>query len=124
MDTTLAQRATGFLQMTAAGQVRAAYDRFVAEDFVHHNAWFKSDRASLLLAMEQSAEAEPNKAFAIKQVIAEGDRVAVYSHLQRMEAGKEYAVMHILRFDNGKIVEMWDMGQEIPPDSPNILGMF
>jgi predicted SnoaL-like aldol condensation-catalyzing enzyme len=34
------------------------------------------------------------------------------------------AVVHILRFEGGKIVEMWDVGQEIPKDSPNALGVF
>ena len=37
---------------------------------------------------------------------------------------QEYAVVHILRFDGAKIAEMWDIGQEIPKDSPNALGMF
>jgi hypothetical protein len=32
--------------------------------------------------------------------------------------------VHILRFERGRIVEMWDLGQEIPEDSPNALGMF
>ena len=25
---------------------------------------------------------------------------------------------------DGRIVELWDLGQEIPGDSPNALGMF
>jgi hypothetical protein len=32
--------------------------------------------------------------------------------------------VHILRFENSRIAEMWDIAQEIPPDSPNALGMF
>jgi predicted SnoaL-like aldol condensation-catalyzing enzyme len=31
-------------------------------------------------------------------------------------------VVHIFRFQNGKIIEMWDVGQEIPHDSPNVDG--
>ena len=115
--------ATEFLQMCARGDVRDAYDRYVSPDFVHHNAYFPGDRESLLLAMEQSAQAEPNKAFDIKQVIEGSDRVAVLSHLRRVE-GQEYAVVHIARFDGDKIVELWDLGQEVPKDSPNALGMF
>lgn len=118
-----ADSATEFLRMCARGEVRAAYDRFVAPDFVHHNAWFPGDRESLLLAMEQSAAAEPNKSFEPRQVVDGGDRVAVLSHLTRA-AGQEYAVVHIARFEGGKIVELWDLGQEIPQDSPNALGMF
>ncbi len=121
---THAEIATEFLRMCARGDVRAAYDRHVAADFVHHNAWFPGDRESLLLAMEQSAAAEPNKSFEPKQVVDGGDRVAVLSHLKRAGADLEYAVVHIARFEGGKIVELWDLGQEIPKDSPNALGMF
>jgi predicted SnoaL-like aldol condensation-catalyzing enzyme len=116
--------ATEFLAMAAAGKVREAYERHVADAFTHHNAWFPGDRESLLVAMEQSAQAEPNKSFVVKQVIASGDRVAVLSHLQRAATDQAYAVVHILRFEGSMIVEMWDVGQEIPKDSPNALGMF
>ena len=110
-------RATSFLQMCSEGAVRPA--------FVHHNAWFPGDRESLLQAMEQSAASEPTKSFEVKQVIDGGDRVAVLSHLKRANGHAEYAVVHIARFDgDGRIVELWDLGQEIPGDSPNALGMF
>lgn len=116
--------ATEFLAMAASGSVREAYARHVADSFTHHNAYFPGDRESLLVAMEQSATSEPNKSFTVKQVIDSGDRVAVLSHLRRAQANREYAVVHILRFEDSKIVEMWDIGQEIPKDSPNALGMF
>lgn len=116
--------ASEFLRMCARGEVREAYARFVADDFVHHNAWFAGDRESLLLAMEQSAAAEPNKSFEVKQVIDGGDRVAVLSHLKRASVDVEYAVVHIVRIEGGRIVELWDVGQEIPKDSANANGMF
>ena len=34
------------------------------------------------------------------------------------------AVVHFFRFEKGRIAEMWDVGQEIPSDSPNENGMF
>ncbi len=116
--------AVEFLSMCASGNVQEAYDRHVADSFKHHNAYFPGDRQSLLAGMEQSAKAEPNKSFTPKQTIETNDRVAVLSHLSRQQADVDIAVVHILRFENGKIVEMWDVGQEIPKDSPNELGMF
>jgi len=116
--------ATTFLRMCSRGQVREAYERYVSAGFVHHNAWFPGDRQSLLEAMERSAAAEPNKSFEVKQVIDGGDRVAVLSHLVRAGAGAEYAVVHIARIAGGKIVELWDVAQEIPRESPNARGMF
>ena len=113
-----------FLSMCASGEVREAYARYVADDFRHHNAYFPADRESLLLGMEQSARVEPNKSFTVKQTIESGDRVAVLSHLRREQVDVDIAVVHILRFSGGRIVEMWDVGQVIPKDSPNGLGMF
>ena len=122
--TSHADIATSFLRMCARGEVRDAYDRYVSQDFVHHNAWFAGDRESLLRAMEESVAKEPNKSFEVRQVIDGGDKVAVLSHLKRVDANLEYAVVHIARIVDGKIVELWDLGQEIPKDSPNELGMF
>ncbi|HUH55808.1 MAG TPA: ester cyclase [Rhodanobacter sp.] len=116
--------ATEFLSLCASGKVREAYDRHVAENFRHHNAYFPGDRDSLLTAMEQSAQSEPNKSFTVRQTIESADRVAVMSHLRRAHVDLEYAVVHILRFEEGRIAEMWDVAQEIPRDSPNQLGMF
>ena len=116
--------AADFLSLCANGNVRKAYDLYVAGNFQHHNAYFPSDRDSLLAGMEQSAQAEPNKSFVVKQTIESADRVAVLSHLRRENIDMDIAVVHILRFEHGKIVEMWDVGQQIPKDSPNRLGMF
>jgi predicted SnoaL-like aldol condensation-catalyzing enzyme len=121
-DTT--EIATEFLTLCAGGRVQEAYDRHVAPDFRHHNAWFPPDRQSLLDGMAASAQAEPNKSFTVMQAIASGDRVALLSHLRRAQADVDMAVVHILRFDGDRIVEMWDVGQVVPKDSPNTLGMF
>lgn len=116
--------AIAFLQMAAAGDVREAFRTHVSDAFKHHNPYFAGSREALLQAMEQSYAAEPNKAFEVVRAIEDGDAVAVHSHLQRADKQLEYAVVHILKFANGKIIEMWDIAQEIPADAANELGMF
>lgn len=114
-----------YLGMAAAGDVLAAYARHVAPGFTHHNPHFAQDRQSLLDAMAQSSATDPNKSFEVIQAIEDADTVAVHSRLTRASADVRYAVVHILKFDgDGKIVEMWDVVQEVPTDSPNALGMF
>ena len=116
--------ATEFLTMAAAGDVAEAYARHVAPRFKHHNPYFAHDRQSLLDAMSASAAAEPNKSFEVMRAIEDADTVAVHSRLTRVSANAQYAVVHILKFSEGKIVEMWDIVQEVPADSPNAIGMF
>lgn len=118
------QIAMDFLLTVVSGQVRQAYERYVAADFRHHNAWFPGDAASLMAGMEDSARKQPDKSFDIQFAIAEGDRVAVYSRLRQYPGHPGIAVVHMFRIDGGKIVELWDVGQAVPDDSPNQNGMF
>jgi predicted SnoaL-like aldol condensation-catalyzing enzyme len=43
-------------------------------------------------------------------------------HHQKGDRGA--GVVHIFRFDGDKLVELWDLGQEVPAESPNASGMF
>jgi len=111
--------------MASTGDVRRAYDEYVSSAFRHHNAYFRGDAASLAAGMEQNAVENPNKAFQVQRTIAEGDLVAVHSRLQLKPGAPEIAVVHIFRFDDeGRIVELWDVGQPVPAQSPNEYGMF
>ena len=112
-----------FLEAVAAGDVDTAFSAHVADDFHHHNPWFADDRAALCEAMKASAAAEPGKCFEVQQVITEGDRVMVFSRPARPQ-GQVYALVHIARLRDGRVAEMWDIGQEVPAESPNALGMF
>jgi predicted SnoaL-like aldol condensation-catalyzing enzyme len=116
--------ALDFLQMIVAGDIDAAYAKHVAAGFVHHNMYFPAGADALREAMKNAHIAQPGKIFEVKQAIAEGDRVAVHSRFALQPEGRDYAVMHIFRFRDGKIVEMWDFGQQAPADSPNADGFF
>lgn len=41
-----------FLQMIIAGEVRKAFDTYVADEFIHHNQYTKPGREELILGME------------------------------------------------------------------------
>ena len=118
------EKAVSFLQLVASGKVREAYQRYISPDFCHHNPYFRGDAESLMLAMEENAAQNPNKIFEVKQAIQEGNTVAVYSHVRQNPNHLGAAVVHIFRFDDNLIVEMWDVGQPIPEDSPNEKGIF
>jgi len=124
METTPKERAIEFLRLVSSNHIRDAYTRFVAPGFRHHNAWFRGDGAALMAGMEQNAAANPHKVFEVKQAIAEGDRVAVHSHVRMKAQDRGIAVVHIFRFEGGRIAELWDLGQPIPEDSPNENGPF
>ncbi len=123
-ESTLKQIAQQFLELTASGAVDDAYERFVAHDFIHHNQYFKGDRESLRVAMRESATTMPDKKLTVHSIVEEQDRVITYSHVQISVSAMEIAVFHMFRFENGKIAELWDVGQQIGKESPNQRGLF
>lgn len=119
------EAATSFLKMAGLGNERAAFDKFAAPNFIHHNQYFKGDRQSLIVAMEQAGKASPNKTIDIKHIYEDGNTVITHSLVTRQNpAESSIAVMHIFRFENDRVVELWDLGQAIIKDSPNEHGLF
>ena len=50
--------------------------------------------------------------------------VAIHSHVRHNSDERGYALVHLFRFDDSKIIELWDIAMEIPAASPNKAGMF
>jgi predicted SnoaL-like aldol condensation-catalyzing enzyme len=61
----------------------------------------------------------PESRFEIKRVFADGDYVIVHAHGVREPGTRGRAVVDIFRLDQGKIVEHWDVVQDIPENTPN-----
>lgn len=113
-----------FLKLVVQGNVREAYERYIGTNFCHHNPFFPSDANSLMKAMEENAVKNPHKNLDINLSIEEKKMVVVYSHVKQNRDDLGIAVVHIFRFEGEKIVELWDLGQSIPENSPNEKGMF
>lgn len=118
------QTAVSFLTLVVSGKIQEAYDKHIRPNFHHHNPYFRGNRESLLAGMEEAEAQFPNKVFAIQHVLEDGDLVAVHSRLRLKPDMQEMATVHIVRFEGDRIVEMWDVGQEAPKESPNENGMF
>jgi predicted SnoaL-like aldol condensation-catalyzing enzyme len=116
--------AKNFLKLAANGHSHEGFRLYVGKNFKHHNAYFKGDADTLMLAMEESARTNPNKIFKIHHILEDGNLVAVHSHLKQTPVDVGFAVVHILKFEGDKIVELWDLGQPVPKDILNENGMF
>ena len=114
-----------FLQMVVAGKIDEAYAQFVDMSGKHHNVFFPAGFPALRQAMKDNQKQFPDKKFTVKQAVEEGDKVMTHSQLfmnAEDKAGK--VAVHIFRFQNNKIVEMWDCGMPVPENSPNQDGPF
>ena len=116
--------AISFLKMASGGDVREAYSKFVGPNFKHHDPYFEGSAETLMTAMEENARENPAKTLDVKLAVAEGDLVAVHSRVRQNPDQLGAAVVHLFRFEDDRIVELWDLGQEVPGESPNQYGMF
>ena len=118
------QIASEFLTLASKGSAREAFSKYVGGNFKHHNIYFKGDAESLMTAMEDNAKKNPGKVLDIKRMLQDGDLVSTHSHVRQNPADPGAAVVHIFRFGNGKIMELWDLGQPVPLETVNENGMF
>ena len=66
----------------------------------------------------------PNSRSEIKRVFADGDYVIVHVHAIREPGTRGRAIIDIFKLENGKVVEHWDVAQDIPEKAANSNGMF
>ncbi len=118
------QAAVGFLQLVIAGRIDEAYQTHVESQGRHHNPFFPAGFAALKKGMIENHTQFPHKQLTVKNVLGDGDLVAVHSHMAPNPGDQGVAVVHIFRFQRDKIVELWDCGQAVPADTPNQDGMF
>ena len=123
-DRSRADVAKSFLQLAASGRAHEAFAEFVTPNFRHHNAWFPGDGESLMNAMDENARQNPDKELTIHRVVEDGDQVATFAHVRHQKGEPGAAVVHFFRFEGDRIAELWDVGQEVPANSPNKNGMF
>lgn len=123
MATELKSLAIQFLQLAATGKVDEAY-QLVAPSFRHHNPYFSADAEALKAGMRENARLHPDKTFEVQRALADGDVVAVHSRITMPSKDMQIAVVHIFRFEDQKIAELWDVGQAQPELMVNQIGMF
>ncbi|HET6557763.1 MAG TPA: nuclear transport factor 2 family protein [Prolixibacteraceae bacterium] len=113
-----------FLMLCAKGQSQEAFDLYAGKDFKHHNSYFRGDAQTLIRAMEEEAKRNPTKIFDVHRALEDEDLVAVHSHIRQDANDLGVAVIHIFRFSEGRIAELWDVGQAVPADIINENGML
>ena len=118
------QSAKKFLELIIAGKIEDAYQIFIDMGGKHHNVFTPAGFEALKAGMKEAHTKYPNKQFTIQHIIGDEDLVAVHSHLVLEEKTLDLITMHLFRFNNGKIVEMWDFSQAILAEVPNKDGVF
>jgi len=114
--------AVKFLRLVVAGRIDEAFDKYVDMRGKHHNPYFPAGFQALKRAMIENHTTFPNKQLTVKNVIGDGELVAVHSRIVLGPGENVMVVVHLHRFQGDKIVELWDCGMPVPVDSPNTDG--
>lgn len=102
----------------------SAVDRYWGSEYHQHNPTIADGVAGVKAGLGGYFEAFPQLAVSRKRVIAEGDLVAVHSHYVNAPGERGQAVVDLFRVRGGKIVEHWDVLQDVPATSANDNTMF
>jgi predicted SnoaL-like aldol condensation-catalyzing enzyme len=103
-------------------RAREAFERHVSDRYVQHNPTIADGRESAIALIEGLVAAD-GFAASVRRMVAEGDLVAVHMQLT-LAGGANMAVMDMFRLEGGKIVEHWDVIQEVPVEAHNENLMF
>jgi predicted SnoaL-like aldol condensation-catalyzing enzyme len=101
-----------------------AVRKYLGPYYRQHNPGAGDGAEAFIAFVKGFTSAFPRLHFDFKRLIAEGDLVVVHSHLVRQPGDRGMAVMDIFRIENDKIVEHWDVLQEIPATPANTNTMF
>jgi predicted SnoaL-like aldol condensation-catalyzing enzyme len=98
--------------------------KYFGPRYIQHNPSAADGIEGLKRLVTFLKEKFPNSRSEIKRVIAEGDIVVLHVHSVREPGQRGRAIVDIFRLENGKIVEHWDVIQDIPEKSANDNTMF
>ncbi len=102
----------------------SALDTYWSAGYHQHNPGIADGLAGARDGLGAYFRAFPELAISRKRVVAEGDLVAVHSHYVNAPGERGQAVVDLFRVQGGKIVEHWDVLQDVPATSANDNTMF
>jgi predicted SnoaL-like aldol condensation-catalyzing enzyme len=101
-----------------------AASKFIGPRYVQHNPNAADGPEGLKAFLAFLREKFPDYHSDIKRVFADGDYVILHVHNVPTPGARGNAIVDIFRLENGKVVEHWDVRQEIPEKAANSNTMF
>ena len=113
-----------FLKMAfGEGNVKEAVAKYT-NGYKQHNPTVKDGPEGLIEFASNMGKQFPTMKYDIKRMFQDGDFVIVHAHLRLNPNEKGMAVIDIFRCQKGKVVEHWDVMQQIPEKAANTNTMF
>lgn len=99
-------------------------DTAVGDVYTQHSPGFADGKEAFKTAISGFLAEFPESTAEIKRVAADGDLVFIHNHIKLNAADRGQSAVDIFRVENGKIVEHWDIIQDVPEKAENNNTMF
>jgi predicted SnoaL-like aldol condensation-catalyzing enzyme len=104
-------------------RVADAFALLVGDNYRQHNPNIPDGPAAAIEALTPKFDGSPDARFEVQRTLVDGDLAMV--HLKASRPGApDAAVADIYRFEDGRIVEHWDVLQPVPPNPVHDHPMF
>jgi len=101
-----------------------AASKFIGSHYTQHNPRAADGLEGLKAFINFLRDKFPDYHSDIKRVFADGDYVILHVHNVPTPGTHGNAIVDIFKLENGKVVEHWDVRQEVPEQSANNNTMF
>ena len=91
-----------------------AAKKYIGDKYIQHNPFVPNGAEAFYTYFEGHFKKNPASRAIIKRAIADGDLVALHLHSKENDKDPGTAIVDIFRVENDKIVEHWDVIQEVP----------
>jgi predicted SnoaL-like aldol condensation-catalyzing enzyme len=92
-------------------------DRYISPDYIQHSSLAPPGVEHLKAFLDRVRRESPDARQHIKRALVDGDMVAVHTHVIRWPGDPGLAAADFFRVAGGRIVEHWDVIQEVRPES-------
>ena len=104
-------------------RVGEAFAFLVSDAYRQHNPTIPDGPAAAVEALTPKFDGSPDARFEVQRSLVDGDLARVHVRASR-PGSPDAAVADIYRFENGRIVEHWDVLQPVPADPVHDHPMF
>jgi predicted SnoaL-like aldol condensation-catalyzing enzyme len=110
--------ATGFYHVAMNEKNWERAEQYLGEHYQQHSVYMADGRQAFKELVERTQRNFPNNLGLVKQSFADGDMVVLNLEVTRDKGGLAYNVIELLRLENDKVVEHWDIFQRLDGVQP------